>query len=78
MDTLRQRNPFKYSADSASDDTYIMDEQGNEVRLFIEVLLRLLIAEQSEYIDNLKKLNATSNSQNRIMLQITLALSILL
>jgi hypothetical protein len=34
--------------------------------------------EQSELIDNIKSLNATSNNQNRIALQITLALSFLL
>lgn len=37
-----------------------------------------MIAEQNEHIDNLKRLNATSNSKNRTMLQITLALSVLL
>ncbi|KAJ8582497.1 hypothetical protein M405DRAFT_776438 [Rhizopogon salebrosus TDB-379] len=62
MDTLRQRNPFKFSSEySESDDTYIMDEQ-----------------EQSEQIRNLKKRNATSNSRNRTMLQVTVALSVLL
>ncbi|KAG2134367.1 hypothetical protein BD769DRAFT_1353411 [Suillus cothurnatus] len=34
--------------------------------------------EQSELIDNIKSMNATSNNQNRIALQITLALSFLL
>jgi hypothetical protein len=40
MDTLRQRNPFKFSSEySESDDTYIMDEQGDKVNCFVEVLI---------------------------------------
>ena len=79
MDALRRRNPFKYPAEfSESDDTYIMDEQGDKVKCFIGAGIDSTVAEQSEHIDDLKKLNATSTSQNRAMLQITFALSVLL
>lgn len=79
MDALRRRNPFKYSAEySESDDTYIMDEQGDKVKCFLGAGIDSMVAEQSEHIDDLKKLNAMSNSQNRTMLQITFALSALL
>ncbi|OAX42836.1 hypothetical protein K503DRAFT_682506 [Rhizopogon vinicolor AM-OR11-026] len=62
MDTLRRRNPFKYPSENSQLDETYIMDE----------------QEQSEHIDNLKRLNATSNSQNRTMLQITLALSVLL
>ncbi|KAG1833988.1 hypothetical protein DFJ58DRAFT_222035 [Suillus subalutaceus] len=62
MDALRRRNPFKYSSEPS---------ESHDTHILDE-------QEQSELIDNIKSLNATSNSQNRIALQITLALSFLL
>ncbi|KAG1751130.1 hypothetical protein EDB19DRAFT_1628555 [Suillus lakei] len=62
MDALRRRNPFKYSSESS---------ESHDTHILDE-------QEQSELIDNIKSLNATSNNQNRIALQITLALSFLL
>jgi hypothetical protein len=55
-----------------------MDEQGDKVKCFMGAGIDSTVAEQSEHIDDLKKLNATSTSQNRAMLQITFALSVLL
>jgi hypothetical protein len=80
MDALRRRNPFKYSELSESQDTHILDEQGDALKRFRLGArdIDFVIAEQSELIDNIKSLNATSNNQNRIALQITLALSFLL
>jgi hypothetical protein len=81
MDALRRRNPFKYSSEpSESHDTHILDEQGDAVKRFCRGArdVDFVIAEQSELIDNIKSMNAASNSQNRIALQITLALSFLL
>ncbi|OJA09637.1 hypothetical protein AZE42_01388 [Rhizopogon vesiculosus] len=62
IDTLRRRNPFKYPSENSQSDETYIMDE----------------QEQSEHIDNLKRLNATSNSQNRAMLQTTLALSFLL
>ncbi|KAG2338466.1 hypothetical protein BDR05DRAFT_691229 [Suillus weaverae] len=62
MDALRRRNPFKYSPEPS---------ESHDTHILDE-------QEQSELIDKIKSLNATSNSQNRIALQITLALSFLL
>ncbi|KIK38994.1 hypothetical protein CY34DRAFT_808814 [Suillus luteus UH-Slu-Lm8-n1] len=63
MDALRRRNPFKYSSEPS--------ESHSDTHILDE-------QEQSELIDNIKGMNAASNSQNRIALQITLALSFLL
>ncbi|KAG2129461.1 hypothetical protein DEU56DRAFT_741347 [Suillus clintonianus] len=62
MDALRRRNPFKYSSELS---------ELHDTHVLDE-------QEQSELIDNIKNLNAASNNQNRIALQITLALSCLL
>ncbi|KAG2356280.1 hypothetical protein BDR07DRAFT_1300982 [Suillus spraguei] len=62
MDALRRRNPFKYSSEPS---------ESHDTHILDD-------QEQSELIDNIKSLNATSNSQNRMALQITLALSFLL
>ncbi|KAG2153099.1 uncharacterized protein EDB93DRAFT_1136602 [Suillus bovinus] len=62
MDALRRRNPFKYSSEPS---------ESHDTHILDE-------QEQSELIDNLKSMNAASNSQNRIALQITIALSFLL
>jgi hypothetical protein len=82
MDALRRRNPFKYSSEPSEShhDTHILDEQGDAATRFRRGArdVDFVIEEQSEIIDNIKTLNAASNSQNRIALQITLALSFLL
>ncbi|KAG2757991.1 hypothetical protein P692DRAFT_20710190 [Suillus brevipes Sb2] len=62
MDALRRRNPFKYSSEPS---------ESHDTHILDE-------QEQSELIDNIESMNAASNSQNRIALQITLALSFLL
>ncbi|KAG2066485.1 hypothetical protein BDR04DRAFT_1106678, partial [Suillus decipiens] len=55
-------NPFKYSSEPS---------ESHDTHILDD-------QEQSELIDDIKSLNATSNSQIRIALQITLALSFLL
>ncbi|KAG1809016.1 hypothetical protein EV424DRAFT_1328544 [Suillus variegatus] len=62
MNALRRRNPFKYSSEPSGSHDTYILDE----------------QEQSELIDDIKSLNATSNNQNRIALQITLALSFLL